>query len=161
METISKEKFIAEIEQTYAEWQARLAKIAPEAMDSPLQPGGWSVKDVIAHITWHEREMIGVIHQRALRGSELWLRPTDERNAVIFEQNKDRPLAEILAEAARIHAELMPTLATLSDAELNDPAHFAEMPAEWLPWDLIAGNTWRHYREHSADLRTFLHLESD
>lgn len=152
MEKISKDKFIAEIDQTYAEWQARLAKITPEAMTQPVQPGGWSVKDVIAHITWHEREMIGVLRQRALRGSELWLRPTDERNAVIYEQNKDRSLSEILSEAARVHTELMPALATLSDDELNDPAHFAEMPAEWLPWDLIAGNTSRHYREHSADL---------
>jgi len=38
---------------------------APKEVGKPRMtelglPGGWSVKDVIAHITWYERKMVGM-----------------------------------------------------------------------------------------------------
>ena len=59
--------------------------------------GKWSVKDLVAHITWSESEMVGVLAGRALVGSDLWSLTNDERNEIVYQQNRDRPLDEVLA----------------------------------------------------------------
>ena len=156
MTTIKREEFLKEVTIAYLAWQAILNLVSVAEMDQPMQPQGWSVKDVIAHITWHEREMINLIRQMALIGSALWQRPLDERNAAIYDLYKDKAFDEVLAEAEETHIELIPLLESLTDEQLNDSSHFAEMPPEWLPWDLIAGNTFRHYRDHTDDLRNWL-----
>jgi uncharacterized damage-inducible protein DinB len=125
-------------------------------LSAPGATGTWSVKDVIAHITWFEREMVGVIQARALVGSELWNLPPDARNAAIFVQNRDRSLADVLAEAERVYAELLAAIETLTDEELADPARFAGMPTDWQPWRVIAGNSFEHYRDHALALQAWL-----
>ena len=121
--------------------------------------GEWSVKDVIAHITWHEREMVGVLRARALVGSDLWNLPLDQRNAAIFEQNRHRPLSDVLTEAQQIFPHLVELVQTLDDQDLIDPSRFAQMPADWQPWQVIASNSFEHYRAHIPDLRAWLNTQ--
>jgi hypothetical protein len=115
------------------------------------------VKDSIVHITWHEREMIGMLQGRTIgNGSDLWLLPTDERNAAIYEQNRDRPLAKVLDEAPKVFQEMLRLAGTLSDEELHDPSRFEYMPADWVPWEIIASNTYGHYQQHTPDLQAWI-----
>jgi len=100
--------------------------------------------------------MIGLLEARALAGSALWLRPLHERNEAIYLAQRDAPLPAVLEGAAAAWRELLPLLEGLSEADLNEAARFAEMPPDWLPWDLIAGNTYRHYAEHAAQIECWL-----
>jgi hypothetical protein len=34
---------------------------------------------------------------------------------------------------------------------LHDPGRFTDMPPDWLPWDLLAQNTYEHYQDHLLD----------
>ena len=97
---------------------------------------------------------------RALAGSELWSLTNDERNEIVYQQNRDRPLDEVLAEAKAVYARLFALVSGMSAAELNDPAQFADMPADWLPWRVIAGNTYIHYREHAQNLQAWLDAQA-
>lgn len=144
---------LSQIENGHAHLDAALARISPAHMVAPGADGAWSVKDVVAHLTWSEREMVGVLRQRAMVGSELWRLPQDERNAAVYAENRDRPLDETLAEARRVFTELRAEIARLSDAEMADPALIAGMPDGLAPWQLLAGNTWRHYEEHLPALQ--------
>jgi hypothetical protein len=144
------------VKQAWVAWQAALTGVKEADMTQPGREGDWSVKDVIAHISWHEREMVGMMEARALVGSELWGLPTHERNAVIYEQNRERPLPEVLTESQHVHQEMISLLATLSDDELNDPGRFRDMPADWIPWQLIAQNSYEHYADHTAVLQSWL-----
>lgn len=117
---------------------------------------GWSVKDIIAHVVWHEREVVGVLTAKALVGSDLWDLPLAKRNAAIFEQTRDRPLNEVLAEARVIYAQFLEGLQTLTDEDLNDSGRFADMPTEWQPWKLIAENSYEHYHDHRHDIQSWL-----
>jgi uncharacterized protein (TIGR03083 family) len=148
---------IDEIRKAREEWQSLIAEVGKSRMTEPGLPGGWSVKDVIAHITWYEREMIGMLKAKALEGSELWQLPQDERNVLIYEENRDRPLEEVLSEAEQIYNQLFEAIASLSEDDLSDPSHFRDMPSEWTPWDVIAGNTYEHYHQHIPDIREWLH----
>ena len=149
-------KFLDSLRSGRAEWEALLAQIGADRMTQPGVEGDWSIKDIIAHVTWHEREMVGVLRARALIGSELWNLPTDERNAAIFEQNKDRALDDVLQESRQMFPQLLELAAGLSDEELNDPRRFSEMPEEWTPWELVAGNSYTHYPDHIASIRAWL-----
>ena len=40
--------------------------------------------------------------------------------------------------------------------DLNDPHRFKNMPQEWRPWQLIAGNSFKHYEDHMPSLREWL-----
>ena len=44
----------------------------------------------------------------------------------------------------------------LSDEDPNDPHCFKNMPQEWRPWQLIAGDSFKHYEDHMPSLRDWL-----
>ena len=109
---------------------------------------------MIAHITWGKREGIGLIRARALVGSDLWRLSEDDRNAAVYAQNKDRPLDDVLAESHQVHTDYLAALESLSEEELNDPAHFKGMPPTWRPWRTLYDP--HHYPHHAADIRAWL-----
>src|SRR5437660_2729156 len=89
---MDKATFIETLHAERAEWEALLAEVGEARMLQPGVAGGWSVKDIIAHVMWGEREMVGVMQARALVGSKLWDLPEDERNAIMVAEQRDRPL---------------------------------------------------------------------
>jgi len=151
--------FLEEFQQTYQEWQDLLAQVPPQRMTEPGAAGVWTVKDVIAHVTWGEREMVGVLKERALAGSDLWGVSQQERNQAVYEQNRHRSLADVQQEARQVHAELWALCQALSEGELDDPSLFKDMPLDTRPWEYIVGNTYVHYREHMPSIRQFLNLD--
>ena len=100
--------------------------------------------------------MVNLLRAGKLVGSPLWDLKLDDRNAVIYSENKERSLDEVRAEAAQVHADLMEQLEKLAEAALNDPAHFPGMLPEWEPWKLIAENTFEHYEDHSPQVKAWL-----
>ena len=148
--------FLSDFQKANQEWDSLLAQVPPARMTQPGANGEWSVKDVLAHITWYENEMIGLMRERALAGSPLWEKPLDERNDLIHQQSTGRSLSDVLAEAERVQAEVWRLAQELSEDDLNNPANFKDMPAEDQPWQYIVSNTYEHYRDHLADLRRVL-----
>ena len=45
---------------------------------------------------------------------------------------------------------------TLSDEELRDPSRFEYMPTDWVPWEIIASNTFGHYQQHIPDIQAWI-----
>lgn len=140
----------------WMKFQSALKKLSAEKMIHLLADREWTIKDVIAHITWHENEMIGMVNAREVDGSPLWQLSTDDRNHQIYLHYKDRQLADVLLEADRVHAEMMKVLAVVAEDELNDPSRWKNWPeawsGEWTPWKVIASNTYEHYADHLPDL---------
>ena len=139
-----------------AEWDRVLAEVREEQMLEPGLPGGWSVKDVIAHVNWYEQEMVVLLETRELAGSELWGLSADERNVPIHEQNKDLMLDEVLAESNRVFEHVWELVSQLDDEDLMEASRFDQMPEGWEPWQVIASNTYEHYQEHIPDIRAWL-----
>ena len=139
-----------------AEWDRVLAEVGEDWMLDPVLPGGWSVKDVIAHVNWYEREMVALLEGRALVGSELWNYSADVRNVPIYEQGKHLPLEEVLADSDRLFERLWELVSQLADEDLVEASRFDKMPEGWEPWKVIAGNTFEHYQQHTPDIRAWL-----
>ena len=151
---MSKQDFLAKVREARAFYAGALGRVPAEKMEVP-QAGGWSVKDVIAHVVWSEAEMIGMLRKRSMEdGSDLWYEPQDSRNRQVYEQNKDRPLPEVLSEAEETYTTLLSLIEAMRDEDLNDPDRFDGMPADWLPWRVLAGSTYKHYLEHADDFQS-------
>jgi uncharacterized damage-inducible protein DinB len=153
---MDKAMFIGTLKKAREEWEALLAQVGEEQMLQPGAAGKWSVKDVIAHVTWGEREIAPVMRTHVLAGSELWNLSDDERNEIVYQQNRDRSLHEIMNEERQAYADLLAAAQTLSDEDLNDSHRYKQMPEEWVPWQLYAGNTFKHYQDHMPSIREWL-----
>ena len=146
-------QLIKTIQQARSEWNALIEPIGRSKMTQPGVAGSWSIKDIIAHFTWHERQMMALIQAHALVGSELWNLPTDERNAAIYSEVKDLPLEQVLEDSLEVDKQLIEVLPTLSDQDLVNPKDFPGMPPDWMPGVIIAQNTFEHYEQHIPDVQ--------
>jgi len=148
----NKTEFLEHIRASRSKLDEVVKSIDPMFMAAPGACGDWSVKDVLAHITWHEQEMFNVVLNRALAGSDLWNVSLELRNKTIYEENRDREQKDVLDDYKVVFESMMEVMETLTDEDLLDASHFAEMPSNWKPWEVIASNTYEHYDDHLAEL---------
>lgn len=151
--------FISKVHKTHQEYTDTIAKLKEGELVQYNTCGEWSVKDVIAHITWYEKEMVGVLKTHILSGSNLWNLPLEERNAAIHKEFLQHPLEEVLTKSEQIHAELMELIQNLPEDDLHNAGNFKDMPDDWIPWQVIASNTFEHYPDHTKLIKeAFPHI---
>jgi uncharacterized damage-inducible protein DinB len=150
------QEIVEKVKRERATWEALIEQIEQERLTQHGVAGQWSVKDIIAHITWHEREMVGLVKAHALVGSELWNLPTDERNAAIYDEISEQPLEQVLEESTQVSQQLIDMLPSLTDQDLTNPESFPGMPPDWQPWMIIAQNTYEHYQDHIPDIERWI-----
>jgi hypothetical protein len=109
------------------EWNKLIEAVGEVRMQLPGVVGGWSVKDLVAHISWAERETLLILNNRMSEGSELWYLDQEQRNERIYQQNRERPLPEVLTEAHNGFEELITGIEGLKEEALYDPGYFKEM----------------------------------
>jgi hypothetical protein len=157
--TISKTQLLAELNDENAYWQALLDDIGEANMTQPEVAGGWSIKDIVAHITGWRRRTVRRF-QAALNHEPdfppLWppeLQEDDEINAWIYKANRDRPLADVLGDSREVFQQLVDVIAAFSDDELQDPQRI-----EWLEGEPLRGKfVFSHFHEeHEPDMRAWL-----
>jgi hypothetical protein len=144
--------FLEKQEKARAGWERALEILAGQ----PENQVDERLKALVIHINWYEREMLGLLRQRVLAGSPLWELPTDERNAEIERQERQRSLADLLFETRASYTSLIEELSRLPDEALNSAQHFENMPEDWIPWELIASNLFEHYLEHAQEIQAIL-----
>jgi hypothetical protein len=117
----------------------------------------WSIKDLIAHLTYWEQDMLARVGSDALGvvpDSEV-----DAVNARVYETNKDRPLAAIQADFRRSLEQIDALVGGLSDADLNSTERMP-LPNQIPLWQYIADETYEHYRDdHLPDVRAWAQRE--
>ena len=158
---MNKCEFIDRVKSERERWDELMAQVPDDLMLKPGVEGDWSAKDILGHVMWYEREMIGMLKARALVGSDWWALPLEERNAAVHGEVSSMSLEEVRTEVAWVFPALVEQLELLPEKTLNDAAYFEGMPAEWAPSDVIGSNTFRHYPEHTESIRRLIGLESD
>jgi hypothetical protein len=156
----SKTELLAQIDEETAVWDRLLAEVGEERMLLPGATDAWTFKDVMTHlIGWRRRTLARL--EAAQQGTEPppppWpaeLDDDDTINAWIYEQNRDRPLADVLAESREQFRRMRELTAAIPEDALLDPNRFA-----WIKgWPLGAAvNSFIHlHEEHEPTLRAWL-----
>ena len=129
----------------HARLETLLAGISDDRFAQPGQFGAWSVKDMLAHITFWEQRLIAYINgakESLIQPGEEEQVAIDRINAEVLAANRDRPLAEVRADFERSYQQTLALVDSLSAEDLADEEMYG----------LVVGDTFEHYREHSEML---------
>ena len=153
----TKDDLLAHIQAEHANWRALVAEVGEERMEQPGPMGDWTFKDLVAHLTgWRERTIRRLEAGPGREPTTAWpghLTEDDEINDWIYEQNRDRPLRDVLAEADTSYQRLAAAVAALPEEDLTTPGRFAWMEGK----PLADGDFFGHLREeHEPDIRAWL-----
>jgi hypothetical protein len=140
-------------------WNALLAQVGLEHMEVPGVEGDWSVKQLVAHLTWYEQGIVEGARQ-VLGGETLTRRrpagvSLDENNAQVAAEALTRPADEVLVEANEVFRQLLTLVEACPQDILNDPRMLG-LPDDLVPWMGVANNSYAHYRAHEPALRAWL-----
>ena len=121
------------------------ARFPGERMDEHLTEGGWTRKQMLAHIAaWHDltTERLGKF---ALGGKPVPLDSEEQKfNARVARQAVGKTAGEVLKDLEATFNKLHRRLQSMTDQQLTAQNGWAAQ--------VIAGNTWDHYQEHMADI---------
>ncbi len=157
---MTKTRLLATLRSKRAEWDAVLSEVPAAQMDEPGVAGDWSVKDIVAHLTYHERWFADRLDE-SLRGeiyvpTEMDRMPFDERNDRIYQKNRRRPAAEVLAESRQVFQRLVEGVQAHSEAFLTEPQQFEGVPEAVTIWKMLRGDVYEHYGEHLPSIKSWL-----
>ena len=155
---MNKNDFIELILSARSSFDSVLSQFSQEQMEVTGNSNEWAVKDVIAHIGWYETEMLNLLRRHALEGSEWWNLPLQERNAAIYSETWNEELHDVIENEAQTYKMMLELLEGMDEVDLNNPASFTGMPSDWQPWDVIASNTYEHYKDHIDQLEELLKI---
>ena len=155
-----KAELLARIAQEWNVLEKAFTGLKDAQMSVP-DAGGWSIKDNLAHLAAWEHFLHFCYLQKkpaheVMGIDEKTFKQLDENgtNAILYQRNKDRPVADVLAGARKEHAGLVAALEKMSFDQMMqplDPEDAQKRPL--IGW--IIGNTYDHYREHRATIEKF------
>jgi tetratricopeptide (TPR) repeat protein len=130
--------------------QQFLADLDPAVRDANGTWENWAVKDELAHtIAWQLNSLARIA---ALQHAEPAPDFSDYQsiNRSIYDTNRDRTLAEIVAEGDRTYADFRAVIQAASEADLARPLYYSEEKSTTLV-SQITGNCLEHPVLHYAD----------
>ena len=141
-------------------WQRLVADVGEERMQLPGPMGEWTFKDLASHLSAWRRRTIGRV-VGAGRGVSPPPNPwpdelvvgedeDDPINAWIYEQTRDLPLGDVLAESEASWDALIAGIEALP----MDAA--AQQHTAWLEAAAEDGHPWGHLGEHEPSVRRWL-----
>ncbi len=154
-EAITKAKLSDRLRATHANLQAAIDGLTEEQMNRPGIIGSWSIKDLIAHLTYWERRAAFLL-ESAIGGyqeeNDIWkIGSVDDQNERNFQVNRSRPVADVLADWRSILDTLLSVIERLPEESLADTSQFGWVQEESLG-ERVEGETFGHIEEHWPDL---------
>ena len=131
-------------------WEATSSLLNHDEQDKLNVEGVWKVKDIYAHLAWGERQMLEWLQAGEFKGSDWWNLPLDERNRLIYEENRERTaefedqIVRYLVQRYRLEKSI-PSLTDTEDATRHPDyrthhltlerfaARFPEFRVNWQP----------------------------
>jgi hypothetical protein len=156
------------VQRDWAALEQVVGSLSESQLTTPLS-GGWAIKDHLAHILEWEHALVAVLARRpqsegfgldkatyAQLGDDV-----DQINDLLYQRSRTLSLAEVQANAASAHAELITALAKLTDADVQSTiAGFGGDATDNRPLlAKIAGDTYAHYGEHTGWIKDQLQAQ--
>ena len=160
-EQMNKALLLDKMQAGYAEMGDVLAQLDEEQLTAPGVNGVWSAKDVIAHLAaWQRRILDGLRNPASVGSSEetdtdeslSGDEQTNRMNEQFYQENRTRPLTEVLADFRDSYQEMVETVQAMPEEMLIGSNTFAWTDGTPL-WEYVAGNTYDHYQEHIEPVR--------
>ena len=156
---MKKVELLSAMRAGHARLEELFASLSEEQMLASRLHGGWSGKDLLAHLGFWEQKMAE--NCQMLRNGETpkevvgeYDVDVDALNAAGFNAHSDQSLDEVRRFERQSFQLLLDQAEKASEEDLFDPQRFAWLKGAALAaW--IEGNSYGHYEEHQSDLAIF------
>ena len=120
---MTKQQLLKKIDAAWEAFKESYAGLSDSQLLESGVTGDWSVKDILAHVTWWEEEALKHLPdllkgERPPRYSVVY-GGIDAFNALMTKQKKGLALARVLAEQDETHRQLIAYVKTLPDEQLT------------------------------------------
>ncbi len=156
---ITKAELMDRIQASRLALDRLLGQLSEYQMTEPVFAGGWSAKDVVAHITAWEQRLLGWL-ATAGRGEAPQIPAPgytwddmDQLNEQAYHEYRPYSLESVMASYRASLGLMFAVLEQLTDDDLN-AAYFG--PGTVALWKYFAGCTYEHYAEHGEAIRAWL-----
>ncbi len=147
---MNRQQFLARLEAAWSAFQASYAGLSDEQLLAPGVAGAWSVKDVIAHVTWWEEEALRHLPVILAGGRPPRYSTTyggiDAFNALMAERHHDLSLAEVRRRSEDTHERLVAYIQTVPEEHLTRETRFRRR---------LRLDTYGHYPLHTEMIRAW------
>ncbi len=145
---MTREQLLARIDAAWAAFQNSYSGLADERLVEPGVAGDWTVKDVIAHVTWWEEEALTHLPHIVEGGRPPRYSVTyggiDAFNALMSERKQALSLAEVLRQAAETHERLIAYVGSVPEEFITRETRFRRR---------LRLDTYSHYPIHTEAIR--------
>lgn len=150
------DELLRDIDRAWNALNGAIAQLTDEQMTIPADAAGWTVKDHVAHLAAWENSVLVILRDREPQYEGLGVdkvtwdaEDIDATNDVVRQANADAPLDEVRTRLETVHAQLIDTIADMTDEELQLPVdRWVAGGGDFPVVHKITGNTAEHYPEH-------------
>jgi hypothetical protein len=142
---MNKEKLLIKLEQAWVLFTESYAGLSAEQLVEPGVTGDWSVKDILAHVSWWEEEALKYLPlilqgKRPARYADLY-GGIDAFNAQMTELKRGLSLGEVLEQLEETHARLIEYIQAVPEEQFASETRFRRR---------LRLDTYSHYPIHTA-----------
>ena len=144
------EKLLQQLDTAWKEFQASYDGLSDKQLLVPGVTGEWSVRDLIAHVTWWDDEAIThlplILEGGRVPRYSVTYGGIDAFNALMTERKRDLSLVEVRREFAETHRRLVDYIGNVPPERLLAEPRFRRR---------LRLDTFGHYSIHTADIRVW------
>jgi hypothetical protein len=152
---MERQRLLARLDKAWVAFQASYAGLSKAELLEAGVTGRWSVRDIVAHVTWWEQEALQHLPLVLAGGRpprySVKYGGIDAFNALMTEQRRGLSLDEVLGQQADTHAGLIAYLQS-APADALDHARFLRR---------LRLDTYGHYPIHAEAIRRWRGLDPD
>jgi hypothetical protein len=145
---MNRQQLLKQLDKAWAAFKESYAGLSDSQLTEPGVTGHWSVKDIIAHVTWWEEEALKHLPLilkggRPLRYSVQY-GGIDAFNAQMTEQKRGLALADVLRQQEETHRRLIAYVHSAPEEQFMRETRF---------WRRLRLDTYSHYPKHAKAVR--------
>lgn len=138
------------LHQAQASQNTFFAQVPAADLAATGTPDFWAAKDHVAHMTFWRQRLALRLQALLENQPQPAAQDFEQMNPIIFEKNRHRPWADLLAESDQVYGELISLTERLSEEDLTTGNRF-----DWLPdgaplYTSYMGNCYEHTQNHLA-----------
>jgi len=152
---VTRERLLKRLDQAWGDLTQSYAGLSDAELLEPGVTGAWSVRDIIAHVTWWEEEALTHLPLILAGGRPPRYSVTyggiAAFNATRTEQRKGLSLAAVLRQRDEVHRRLIALIEGAPEAQLEGETRFRRR---------LRLDAYGHYPKHARAIRRWRELRS-
>jgi hypothetical protein len=147
---MNRQQLLHKLEKAWADFKESYTGLTEAQMLEPGITGDWSVRDLVAHVSWWEEEALmhlpHILSGKRSRRYSVLYGGIDAFNALMRDQKSSLSLVEVLKEAAETHQRLVEYINGIPEEQIGLEERFRRR---------LRLDTYSHYPMHARAIRAW------